>query len=43
MDLNFFVARKMVRKRKRAENSRRKAFIEALLAGPSTIDNDGDR
>jgi hypothetical protein len=27
----------------RAENGKKKAFIEALLASPSTIDNDGDR
>jgi hypothetical protein len=34
--------RKSVRKRQRAENRRKKAFIKMQLAGPSTIDNDDD-
>jgi hypothetical protein len=43
MKLNFFVERKVERKRERAENGRKKVFIEARLAGPSTIDDDDDR
>jgi hypothetical protein len=41
--LNFFVKRKVERKRERAENGRKKVFIEAQLAGPSTIGDDDDR